>query len=250
MYLTTRALVLRTADYKESSRMLTLLTESEGKISASAKGVRRKGSRLAAAAQPYVFSEVTLSSSGGRWYLNEANAIELFPGISGSLENLALAAYFAELMETVCRDELPEPEILQLGLNAFYALSQGLKSPTLIKAAFELRLMCAAGYAPPLEACTVCGEPQPESPVLALEGEGLLCRACAAEAGLRRSALCPDSLMAARYIESAQARRLFSFKLEGEALSRLAATVENYVRCQLERSFRTLEYYKQFGAGQ
>lgn len=250
MYVTTRALVLRTADYKESSRMLTLLTESDGKISASAKGVRRKGSRLAAAAQPYVFSEMTLSNSGGRWYLNEGNAIELFPGISGSLENLALAAYFAELMEAVCRDELPEPEILQLGLNAFFALSEGLKTPALIKAAFELRLMCAAGYAPPLDACSACGNPQPEAPVLAHEGEGLMCRACAAQAQLRRSALCPDSLMAARYIESTQARRLFSFKLEGEALERLSAAAESYVRSQLERNFRTLDYYKQFGAGQ
>ena len=35
MYVTTRALVLRAADYKESSRMLTLLTESDGKISAA-----------------------------------------------------------------------------------------------------------------------------------------------------------------------------------------------------------------------
>lgn len=250
MYVTTRALVLRAADYKESSRMLTLLTESDGKISAAAKGVRRKNSKLAAAAQLYAFSEVTLSHSGGRWYLNEANALELFPGIGMSIENLALAAYFSELLETVCRDELPEPELLRLGLNTFFALSEGKKSPALIKAVFELRLMCQAGYAPPLDGCAACGTENPTEPVFALDGDGLMCRSCAAAAGAARARLCASSLAAARYIEAADGRRLFSFNLSDDALRRLSEASERYARQQLEREFKTLDYYKKFGAGQ
>ena len=230
--------------------MLTLLTESDGKISAAAKGVRRKNSKLAAAAQLYAFSEVTLSHSGGRWYLNEANALELFPGIGMSIENLALAAYFSELLETVCRDELPEPELLRLGLNTFFALSEGKKSPGLIKAAFELRLMCQAGYAPPLDGCAACGTENPAEPVFALEGDGLMCRSCAAVAGTARARLCASSLAAARYIEAADDRRLFSFNLSDDALRRLSEASERYARHQLEREFKTLDYYKKFGAGQ
>lgn len=250
MYVTTRALVLRAADYKESSRMLTLITESDGKISAAARGVRRKNSKLAAAAQLYAFSEVTLSHSGGRWYLNEANALELFPGIGTSIENFALAAYFSELLETVCREDIPEPELLRLGLNTFFALSEGKRSPALIKAAFELRLMCQSGYAPPLEGCSACGTEDPAEPVFALDGDGLMCRSCAASAGLARAKLCASSLAAARYIESADDRRLFSFSLSEDGLSRLSEASERYVRRQLEREFKTLDYYKKFGAGQ
>ncbi len=250
MYVTTRALVLRAADYKESSRMLTLLTESDGKISAAAKGVRRKNSKLAAAAQLYAFSEFTLSHSGGRWYVNEGSALELFPGMGTSIESLALAAYFSELLEIVCRDELPEPELLRLALNSFFALSEGKKAPALIKAAFELRLMCQAGYAPPLDACAACGNPEPAEPVFALDGEGLMCRSCAAAAGAARARLCAASLSAARYIEAADDRRLFSFKLSDDALRRLSDASEKYAGRQLEREFRTLDYYKKFGAGQ
>lgn len=250
MYVTTRALVLRAADYKESSRMLTLLTESDGKISAAAKGVRRKNSKLAAAAQLYAFSEVTLSHSGGRWYLNEGNALELFPGIGLSIENLALAAYFSELLETVCREDIPEPELLRLALNTFFALSEGKKSPALIKAAFEMRLMCQAGYAPPLEGCAACGNPDPAELVFALEGDGLMCRSCAAASGAPRARLCASSLAAMRYIEEADDRRVFSFNLSDDALERLSDACEKYVRQQLERDFRTLDYYKKFGAGQ
>ena len=43
MHLTTNALVLREVNYKESDKILTLLTEQEGKLTVSARGCRRHG---------------------------------------------------------------------------------------------------------------------------------------------------------------------------------------------------------------
>ena len=75
-----KGLVLRTADYKESSRMLTVLTDALGKISISARGATRMKSRIAAACQPMAFSEMTVSESKERFYLKEASTLELFTG--------------------------------------------------------------------------------------------------------------------------------------------------------------------------
>ena len=48
MHVTTKALVLRGVDYKESDKILTLLTSDMGKLTASARGCRKKGSFIAA----------------------------------------------------------------------------------------------------------------------------------------------------------------------------------------------------------
>ena len=48
MHTTTKALVLRSVDYKESDKILTLLTQDRGKVTASARGSRKKGSPIAA----------------------------------------------------------------------------------------------------------------------------------------------------------------------------------------------------------
>ena len=40
-------------------------------------------------------------------------------------------------------------------------------------------------------------------------------------------------------------RRLFSFRLDSEALEELAGVSEAYLLTQLERGFRTLDFYKQ-----
>ena len=49
---------------------------------------------------------------------------------------------------------------------------------------------------------------------------------------------------AMRYIISAPAKQLFSFTLGGAALARLGSAAEDYLLCQTERRFSTLDYYK------
>ena len=65
MYHTTRGLILREAKYKESDKILTILTETEGKITAKARGVARVRSKLSAATQLLCFSELTLFGNKG-----------------------------------------------------------------------------------------------------------------------------------------------------------------------------------------
>ena len=78
MFETTRGLVLRSVRYKESDKILTVLTESEGKLTLRARGALRKGGKLAAATELYTLSDMTLFSNRGRWQLNEAQTIEQF----------------------------------------------------------------------------------------------------------------------------------------------------------------------------
>ena len=157
MHKTTRALVLREVKYKEADKILTVLTEDEGKLTVSARGVMRRGSKLAAACQLFAFSELTLFENRGKWYADEGQTVEQFLGLRSDIAKLALAAYFAELLETVSDEDSPNPEVLRLGLNSLYALSEDLYPPEHIKAVFELRLMCLAGFEPSLDCCPVCG---------------------------------------------------------------------------------------------
>ena len=57
MYETMQALVLREVRYKESDRIINLLTRQHGKMSAKARGALRKGSKTAAATQQLTYSE-------------------------------------------------------------------------------------------------------------------------------------------------------------------------------------------------
>ena len=119
-----KGLVLRSTDYKESSKMLTVLTDVLGKVSVSARGATRLKSRIGAACQPLVFSEMTLSESKERYYLKEASTLEMFSGLTSDLKAYALGCYFLELLDASCPETVEEPEVLALGLNALWLLSE------------------------------------------------------------------------------------------------------------------------------
>ena len=90
MHMTTKALVLRQVDYKESDKILTLFTQEQGKLTASARGCRKKGSALAAPCQLLAWSEMVLYDYQGRWTVKEASTERLFQGVRDDLERLAL----------------------------------------------------------------------------------------------------------------------------------------------------------------
>lgn len=249
MHLTTKALVLREVNYKESDKILTVLTADEGKLTVSARGCRKKGSPIAAACQLLVWSELTLYEYKGRWAVKEASAERQFDAVRRDLDKLSLASYLAEVTETLAEEGQSEPEPLSLILNSLHALDALDVPLRQVKAAFEWRAMALAGYEPMIDACAVCGREDPEEPRLHL-GEGVLhCAACRAGVGDGISMpLTPAALAALRHIVWGSPKRLFSFRVDEDSLTRLGDAAEAYLMTRLERGFRTLDFYKSLSA--
>lgn len=239
MFKTTKALILREVKYKEADRILTVLTESDGKQTVKARGALRKTSKFSAATQVLTFSELTLFGDRGRWSVREGTVVDGFEGLRCDLERLSLAAYLAQVLETVSDEDVPNPAVLQLGLNCLYALSRDLCPQEQVKAVFELRLACLTGYAPDLSACVSCGRTDGPMAFSATRG-GLVCPRC----GYGLTPLSPACLAAMRYVVNAPARKIFSFSLTGDAMREFAVTAELYLLSQLERNFSSLDYYK------
>ena len=239
----TSGLVLRETETKETDKILTVLTPDLGKISLIARGARRRNSPLAAGCQLLAYSELTIYQRGAWRYVSEASTIELFDGVRRDFELLSLASYFAELTESVSGEEQPAPEILSLLLNALYALSALKKDPLLVKPVFELRLMALSGFEPLADGCAVCGKKEPERPMLDVVQGVVHCAGCKQSAGLSLP-LTKGSLAALRHALYGDEKRLYSFTLDKNALRQLDHAAEAFVAAQLERSFRTLDYYK------
>lgn len=184
-----------------------------------------------------VYSDMTWFEYQGRWTLQEAATLQEFRGVREDLTRLALGSYFAEVCEAVAVEGEDNPELLSLLLNSLYALDTLKKPPELVRAAFDWKCMALAGYAPLLDGCARCGE-EPREPRLNLTAGVVSCAACGDGAALTAEMLC-----AMRHIVSGDPKRLFSFRLTGEQLGRFAALASDYLTTQLERGFRTLDFY-------
>jgi len=242
MYLTIQAIVLRVTDYNDRDALLTVLSRSHGKLTIKARGLRRKNSPLIAPCQLLAFGEFTLFEYKGQYTVNEAHSLELFSQLRRDLTKLSLGTYFAQVAEVISQEDMPNPELQSLLLNCLYALSKLELSEAKVKAAFELRAACLAGYMPDLFGCHSCGNQNPDRFDIS---EGLLeCHSCRGMGGGIRMPVTRAVLEAMRYICLCEPKRLLSFDIGSENQEKLSNLTEAYLTTQLERGFSTLDFYK------
>lgn len=243
MYLTIQALVLRVTDYNDRDALLTLLTRNHGKLTVKARGLRRKNSPLIAPCQLLAYGEFTLFEYRGMYTINEAHSLELFSPLRRDLQKLSLGTYFAQVAELISQEDLPNPELLSLVLNCLYGLTAADANERKLKAVFELRSVCIAGYMPDLVGCHVCGNQSPDR--FDLSAGRLECSGCrsASSDGIRMP-VTPGVLEAMRYVCMCDSKKIFAFRLGTENLEKLGDLTEAYLTTQLERGFSTLDFYK------
>ena len=243
MYLTIRGLVLRVTDYNDRDSLITLLTADRGRITVKARGLRRKNSPLIAPCQLLAYGEYTLFEYRGMFTINEAVSLELFQNLHRDLQKLSLGTYLAQVCEVISQEDISNPELLSLLLNSLYALSKLGISEQKVKAVFEFRTACLAGYQPDLKGCICCGSILPDR--LDLSAGYLECARCRNfESDGIRMPLSRSLLLAMRYIAFCDPKKIFLFEMSADDIQSLSHVTEAYLTTQLERSFSALEFYK------
>lgn len=243
MYLTVQGLVLRVTTYNDTDALLTLLTGDHGKITVKARGLKRKNSPLIAACQLLTYSTFTLFEYRGMFTINEATPVEMFQSLRKDLCKLSLGTYFAQVAEVISQEDISNPELLALVLNCLFALSKLNIAETQVKAAFELRCACLAGYMPDLFGCHRCGAGAPDR--FDISQGRLECSPCRDpySDGIRMP-VTPGVLDAMRYLCNCELKKLLAFQVGKETVETLSYLTESYLTTQLERSFSTLDFYK------
>ncbi len=239
MKLTTDALIIReNNNIGEADRFVTALTRECGVIQASVRGARRVKNPNGSATQLLCYSRLSLFRGRDKYIVDDAEPLEVFFGVRGQLETLSLAQYFCELAGVLCPREEPAEDGLRLLLGALHYLSKGTRPLSLVKAVVELRLLCAAGYTPDLTVCGACGAEEVSffSPVRGV----VLCGNCRDAAALPLSA---GVLAAMRHIVYAPLEKCFAFSLSDEGLAQLAYVCERFLLAQVDRGFKTLDFY-------
>ena len=249
MLFSDRGVVLKTTDVGEKDKILTLYTENHGVLSVYSSGSRVVKSKLLAASDLFCFAEFVIYSKDEKQYsIREAQLINCFYNVRMDLSSMALGNYICEIARVTGTSDVPDPMFLRLVLNCLYALNKLDKPEALIKAVFELRAASLAGYTPDLMGCHICGNPQ--AALFDLSRGQIECSTChtAGEQGIRMP-ITPGMLKAMRYILYCDSKKLFSFELGADAIEQLAQVTEGYLSTQLERSFSTLDFYKQLHIG-
>jgi DNA repair protein RecO (recombination protein O) len=230
----------------DDDRVLTILTETDGVLTAFANHARRPRSALAPSTELLCYSHFELFRSRDRNVVDKADLIHGFFPLRTRVEDLALACYFAQLMGELAPKGEAAGNYINLMLACLHYLESGKRPALQLKAILELRLLTLAGYMPDLVECANCGAFE-SGMHFSREGQ-LFCADCAKT----QPELIPlgDGVLAAmRHILYAEEKKLFAFTISEPGLKSLGNIVEGYLIHQLERTLPTLEYYRSINIG-
>src|SRR5262245_1025887 len=173
---TALALVIRTTDWSETSRIATMFSREFGKVRVLAKGGRRLKSNFEVALDLLTVCRIVLlrKSSGSLDILTEAQVAERFPALRTNLPALYAAYYVAELLAEGTQDYDPHETLFDATLAALrdFGTAGSQVGPRL--AAFELTWLRELGYSPALDACAACGRAVGERAAFSAAAGGLI----------------------------------------------------------------------------
>lgn len=169
-------IVIRSTDYGEGNKIITLLTDTHGKRGIVIRGARKPKSRYGALAQLFTYGDYSFYQSGSLGTLNSGEVIASFRELREGLEGPAYASYAVELTDRAVGDEDAGTFLFRQLRACLEHLAAG-KDPSVVLRVYEMKIVAAAGYLPSLEACVHCG--REDGPFLfSAAAGGSLCSQC------------------------------------------------------------------------
>lgn len=179
--LTTQAIVLRHADYREHDRMLTLLSPSKGRLEALCRGCKRPQSPLLGASEWFALGEYVLYAGKGHMTVTSCNLTESFFPLRTDYDRLKYATCLLTVAEAAAQPGERAVELFTLLARSLFRLAYTDRDTRAVTAAYLLHFSAISGYRPRLSHCVRCGREMAEEEIrlFDIENGGLLCNACA-----------------------------------------------------------------------
>lgn len=177
----TTGLVIRLADFSESSRVVTFFTRDFGKIACIAKGCKRLKGPFETALDLLAESRLVFlrKSSGGLDILTECQLMTRFRPPERNLNCLYGGYYVAELLSGLTEEYDPHPVLYDEAVTTLRRLTEesDFRWPVL---RFETVTLREIGHLPDFRACLACGRAVVDYAnfVFWVSQGGLLCPNC------------------------------------------------------------------------
>ena len=226
--------MLKTIDFGETDRILTLLTRHFGKVSVVAKGIRKPTSRLAGHAEPLTHATYQLARGRNLDVLTGAESRALYRALREDLHGIAAGWYIAELADRFALERSPSAPLFDLVESALRHLAGGY-APALVCRWFDLHLLDRAGFRPELYECVSCRDAlQERQNAWSAAAGGALCASCAAKlsSGLT---LTVRALKSLRYLLVSDFAGAAQLRVDGSLASELEHHMRFFVQHVIDR---------------
>ena len=175
-YLSSEAIILRSKDYKEDDKIVSIYTIKNGKMRALVKGVKKNTSKLRAAVQPFCVTNLTLALSKGIPVVINGENSRSFDKLKDDYLRMSYASMLCEFVDKIMPENEIDEDVYVILKDSLAAISEG--NPWSGANGGILRLLSHLGYGAEYKTCTFCGKSLKMAEAY-YSSDGLACFECA-----------------------------------------------------------------------
>ncbi len=171
--------IIRSIDYGESAKILTIYSKELGKVTVMARGARKQQSKFAGASQLFNYGFFLFHIGNGMGTLQQAEVMNGFRHIREDIFKTSYVTYMAELLERATEEKQASSSLFALFSGLLNYIDEGYDEEVLVNI-FEVKILSLLGITPELNRCVNCGVTEGHFAFSIQEG-GLICQRCAYE---------------------------------------------------------------------
>lgn len=144
----TEAIILKSKPSNEVDKLLVIYSRKLGKVSISAKGVKKLESKLRCSIEPISYVGMILVEGKNFLILKDSLIIDQFLGIKKDLEKIKIAQKLANLIDEAIVGEEKDEDIWKLIFLTLKSINEGKIHPKSAIPDFQKNLIKLLGYDP------------------------------------------------------------------------------------------------------
>jgi DNA repair protein RecO (recombination protein O) len=179
MIVKTEGVVLKSFDFRETSRIATFFTRDFGKVKGVLKGIRKDPRKFGSSVEKFSLNDIVYYQyrNSDIHLISHCDMKDFYQGLRQDLERMTAASYASELIDTLMPAEEPNPEIYDL-MQTFLKCLQTTTDVSKLIQTFQIKILSLSGFKPQLETCVRCSNNVAQAPRFSLRLGGLLCGEC------------------------------------------------------------------------
>ncbi|WP_294157151.1 DNA repair protein RecO [uncultured Clostridium sp.] len=237
----TKAVIIKTQDYRENDKLVWFYTENLGKITAIVRGAKKSKSRFLSLTLPLCYGEYMVYKGKNLYTLQEGRIINSFQGLLNNLDKLTYSSYLCELMDIACEENEVNEDLFRDLVTTLYLLNTDALDYELLIRAFELKLLKETGYSLTLDSCCICRKKIGVANYISLSSFGGVCDECTKEHGVYIS---KGAYNALRYLMTTKVDKLYRLNLNSEIKNEIEKVTTYFIANNYAKKPKSLEMLK------
>lgn len=237
----TQGIVLKSIDFRETSKISTFFTHDYGKLKGVLKGIRKDPKKFGSHVDRFTVNDIVFYhySRTDIHLISQCDLRQYYFAIRKDYKRHLAANYSLELVDAIMPVEQPNKDIYQLMLDYLEAL-ETIRDIDKLVYIFQVKTLLYSGFSPHLDSCVRCSKKIAGKARFSMSQGGLLCINCPGETSFHL--ISPGTISSILHIEGSDWKKTLRLGLTAPVKKELKFILNNFLTYHLEKQLRSTRF--------